>query len=104
MQERQEDERTETIPDSKTLNLLEFWGGEEWREDRGEGMKRCIWHLLEDELIHQYQQNSRPDAETRGILESCGGEAWREDKGEEGRKCILRIVKEEWNSLKSIVF
>ena len=91
-------------PDSKTLHLLEFWEGEEWREDRGKEMRRFIWRLVEDELIQQYQCNSRPDAETKGVLESCGEEAWSEDIGEEGRKCILLIMKEEWKSLKPSLF
>ena len=63
-------------------------------------MRRCIRRFVEDELVQQYQRNSRPDAETRDALESCGGAAWREDKWEEGRKCILQIIKEEGKSVK----
>ena len=40
-----------TDPDIKTLNLLEYWGREGLREDRGEKMRRCIQLLVEDELI-----------------------------------------------------
>ena len=59
-------------PDIKTLNLLEFWEGEDWRGDRGEEMRRCIQRLVEDELIQQYQQSPRPETETMGILEFWG--------------------------------
>ena len=62
-------------PDSETLKILDFWEGEEWREDEGEYMRKCIQRLVEEELVQQYQQNSRPDAETTDILESCGGAA-----------------------------
>ena len=40
-----------TYPDFKTLKIIEFWGGEEWREDKGEDMRICIWRLVEDELV-----------------------------------------------------
>ena len=63
-------------------------------------MRRCIQRLVEDELVQQYQRNSRPDEETRAVLESCGEIAWREDTGEEGRKSFLRVIKEEWKSVK----
>ena len=88
-------------PDPTTL--LEFFGGEEWREDKGTDLRRCIQHLVDDEFVQQYQRYSMPDEETRETLESCGGIAWREDNEEEGRKCILRLIKEEWTSVKPSV-
>ena len=87
-------------PDSTTLKVLKFLGGEEMRKDQGTDMRRCIQCLVEDKLVQQYQKNSRPDQETREALESSGGTAWREDEGEERRKGILRTVKEEWKSVK----
>ena len=68
--------------DPTTLKVLEYFGVEEWREDKEIDMRKCIQRLVEDELVQQYQRNSRPDKETREALESCEGTAWREDKGE----------------------
>ena len=78
-----------------TLKVLEFYGGDEWRIDKGIEMSRCIQRLVEDELVQQYQGDLMPDEETRNALESAGGITWREDQGVEGRRCILRIIKEE---------
>ena len=46
------------------------------------GMRRCIWRLVEDELIKQYQQNLMQDAETKGIL-----------KGKQSRTYVLSLRK-----------
>ena len=87
-------------PDLMTLKVLEFWGGEEWRQEEGADMRRFVRYLEEDDLVKKYQRNLRPDAETKEALETCWGLDWREDKGEEGRKCILQIIKEKRESVK----
>ena len=58
-------------PDPMTLKVLEFWGGEEWRQDEGADMRRCVRCLEEDDLVQKYQRNLRPDAETKEALETC---------------------------------
>ena len=63
-------------------------------------MSRCIQGLVEEELVKDYQRDSKPDAETRCALEEGVGASWREDQGVVGRSYILRIIKEEWGNLK----
>ena len=75
--------------------LLEFWGGEDWREDTREDLRRCILRLVIGKLIQQYKRSAKPDIATKNILEFWGGENWRENKVEGMQRCILRIVKEE---------
>ena len=82
-------------PIQNTIKLLEFYGGEDWRMNEGAEMKRCIQHLVEEELVKDYQRDSEPEEETRGTLEEKVGAKWREDQGVAGRSYILGIIKEE---------
>ena len=63
-------------------------------------MKRCIQHLVEEELVKDYQRDSKIDKDTRHILEERVGASWREDQGILGRSYILRIIKEECGNIK----
>ena len=79
---------------------MDFYGGEDWRTKEGAKMSRCIKRLVEEELVKDYQRDSKQDEETRRALEEGVGASWREDQGVAGRSYILRIVKEEWGNLK----
>ena len=35
-------------PTQSTIRLLEFYGGEDWRKNKGAGMKKCIQRLVEE--------------------------------------------------------
>ena len=82
---------------------MDFYGGEDWRTKEGAKMSRCIKRLVEEELVKDYQRDSKPDEETRRTLEEGLGASWREDQGVAGRSYILRIIKEEWGNLKPSV-
>ena len=41
-------------PIQSIIRLLEFYGGEDWGKNEGVGMKRCIQHLVEEELVKDY--------------------------------------------------
>ena len=66
-------------------------------------MRRCIQQLVEEELVKDYQRDSKSDEDTRHILEERVEASWREDQGVVGRSYILRIIKEEWGNLKPSV-
>ena len=85
------------------MKILEFYGGEDWRINEGAEMSRCIQCLVEEELVKDYQRDSKPDEETRLALEEGVGANWREDQGVVGRSYILRIIKEEWGNIKTSV-
>ena len=63
------------------MEILEFYGGEKWRIDKGAEMSRCIQRLVEEELVQNYQRDLTPDEETRNPLEYAVGMNWREDQG-----------------------
>ena len=65
-------------------------------------MRRCIQHLVEEDLVHNYQRDSMPDEETRNALEKAVGTNWREDQGVKGKSYTMRIIKEEWRNIKPI--
>ena len=69
-------------PTQATMKILEFYGGEKKRTDKGAAMSRCIQRLVEEELVHNYQRDSTPDEETRNPLKYAVGMNWREDKGQ----------------------
>ena len=48
---------------TETKDILEFWGGENWREDKGEEMQRCIlvivkeeWKILKPSILRYHQE------------------------------------------------
>ena len=82
------------------MNILEFYGGENWRTDKEAVMSRCIQRLVEKVLVHNYQRDWTPDKETRHALEKGVGTNWREDQGVVGRSYIMGIIKEEWGNIK----
>ena len=86
-----------------TMKILEFYGGEDWRTNKGAEMRRCIQQLVEEELVKDYQRDSKSDEDTRHILEERVGASWREDQGVVGRSYILRIIEEEWGNIKPSV-
>ena len=87
-------------PTPSNIKILEFYGGEDWRTNKGEKTSRSIQRLVEEELVKDYQMDSKLDKETRQTLEEGVGARWREDQGVAGRGYILRIIKEEWGNLK----
>ena len=48
---------------------MESYGGEDWRKDEGEEMKRYIRRIVEMESIDNYQKNLKPSEEVRCVLE-----------------------------------
>ena len=60
-------------PTPATLKLLEFYGGDKWRIDKGKEMSTCIQCLVEEELVQNYQRDLMPDEETRNALEYVEG-------------------------------
>ena len=50
-------------------------------EQTKETMSRCIQHLVEKELVKDYQRDTKPDEETRHALEEGVEANWREEQG-----------------------
>ena len=44
------------IPNQYNLLLVEFYGGEEWRKNKGAELKICIQRIVEAELEEEYQE------------------------------------------------
>ena len=53
------------IPNQYNLRLAEFYGGKEWRKNKGAELKICIRRTVEAELEDEYQRNSEPSEEVR---------------------------------------
>ena len=48
-------------PTQATMKILEIYGEDKWRIDKGAEMSRCIQRLVEKELVQNYQRDSTPD-------------------------------------------
>ena len=77
-----------TIPNQYNLRLVEFYGGEEWRKNKGAELKICIQRIVEAELEDEYQRNSEPSEEVRRALEERveKNEKTKEEEGNWGSK------------------
>ena len=53
------------IPNQCNLRLVEFYGGEEWRKNKGAELKICIQRIVEAELEEEYQKNLEPSEERK---------------------------------------
>ena len=71
------------------MKILEFYGGDKWRIDKGAEMSICIQSLVEKELVQNYQRDSMPDEKSRNALENDVGMNCREDQEVEGRSCVM---------------
>ena len=58
---------------TEVTGVLEFYGGDKWRIDKGKEMSTCIQCLVEEELVQNYQRDLMPDEETRNALEYVEG-------------------------------
>ena len=79
-------------PSTETVRKLGFYGEGDWRQDKGDEIKRFIRCKVETELVNEYQKNAEPTEEVRRKLEERIGDKWREDQGVPGRNYILVLV------------
>ena len=66
--------RKNARPSKETIQLLEYYGEGDWRQNEGADIKRYIQRRVEVELVNEYQKNVEPTEEVKRELEEKIGD------------------------------